>query len=265
MKNPQVSVIIPTFNRAEYLERAIKSVLNQTFNNIEIIIIDDHSEDTTKKKVLDFRSNQIRYYRNSTNLGAPFSRNKGIELSNGEYINFLDDDDILLPNKIELQIKKFQEAKDKNLGVVTCDVEYKRIWINEIKKNRKKGYIYRDLLKSYCIFGTESMLIKKKYIANFDLNLASNQEYDLAIRLARVCNFDFVPIRLSIKFDSKEQITYNFYKKIKGTLYFYRKYKNEFKKLGLKFYLYNYLRLKYLLLKYIIGLIIGKKMYKLLK
>ena len=265
MKNPLVSIIIPTYNRADYLERAIKSVLNQTYKNLEIIIIDDNSKDNTKIKVLSFNSKKIRYYRNLTNCGAPFSRNRGIDLSKGEYINFLDDDDILFRKKVELQVKKFLESKDKKLGVITSDVEFKYVGINGIKENRKKGYIYRDLLKSYCVYGTESMLIKKKFIVNFDLNLASNHEYDLAIRLARVCNFDFVPNNLSTKFDSKGQITYNFKKKIRGSLYFYRKYKNEFKKFGLKFYLYNYLRIKYLILKYAIGLIIGKNVYKLLK
>ena len=133
MKNPLVSVIIPTYNRAGYLERAIKSVLNQTYQNLEIIIIDDNSKDGTKKTVLDFNVSKLRYYRNLNNRGAPFSRNRGIELSKGDYINFLDDDDVLLPRKIELQIKKFEESESKRLGVVTCDVEYKRILISECK------------------------------------------------------------------------------------------------------------------------------------
>jgi len=265
MAQPLVSIIIPTYNRSQYLKRAINSVLNQTYDNIELIIVDDNSNDDTMFIIKNFKDKRIRYIKNLRNMGSSFSRNEGLAISKGEYINFLDDDDILLPRKIQLQINRFQESDDNRLGVVTCDVEYKRFGINEIKKNRKKGCIYKDLLKSYCVYGTESMLIKRKYIIKFDLNLASNHEYDLAIRLARICNFDYVPLKLSIKFDSKEQITYNFYKKVKGNLYLYRKYKKEFKKFGLKFYLYDYFRFKYLIIKYSIGLIIGKKIYKLLR
>lgn len=265
MNKPLVSIIIPTYNRSQYLKKAINSVLKQTYENIEVLIIDDNSYDDTISIIKNFNDKRICYYKNVKNNGPAYCRNKGIAFSKGKYLNFLDDDDILLPKKIELQIRKFEESKYKRLGVITCDVEYKRKSIKEVKRNRKNGNIYRDLLKSYCIYGTETMLINRNYISDFDLNLVSNQEYDLALRLARVCEFDYVPKRLSIKFDSKKQITYNFKKKIRGTLYLYRKYKNEFKKHGFKFYLYNYLRFKYLLLKYTIGLIIGKNTYKLLK
>ena len=136
MIKPFVSIIIPTFNRSKYLKRAISSALNQTYEKIEIIIIDDNSDDETDSVVRDFKDERIKYYKNNKNKGPTFSRNKGIRLSKGEYITFLDDDDELLPRKIELQINKFKESEIKNLGVVTCDVYFKQRDINGIKTNR---------------------------------------------------------------------------------------------------------------------------------
>ena len=235
MTKPLVSIIIPTFNRSNYIKRAINSALNQIYEYIEVIVIDDNSYDNTEKIVKSIKDKRVRYYKNSKNMGAPFSRNRGFYLSKGEYINFLDDDDELLPKKIELQLKKFFESDFKKLGVVTCDVEYIGDYINEIKKNRKKGFIYKDLLKRYCVYGTETMLIKRKYITNFDLNLKSNQEYDLAIRLSKICNFDYVPLKLTNEYESINQISFNFRNKIDGTLYLYKKYKNDFRKFGVRF------------------------------
>ncbi len=256
MNKPLVSIIIPTFNRSKHLQRAIHSALNQTYENIEIIIIDDNSYDDTATVVKNFKDPRIHYYKNSENKGPTFTRNKGLSLSKGEYINFLDDDDILLPKKIELQIKKFKESEIENLGVVTCDVYYSQRDRSGIKRNRKKGYIYKDLLKKYCIHGTHPLLIKREFIKYFDLNLTSNQEYDLEIRLSRICNFDYVPKCLAIKYESKNQITFNYKKKIIGTRYFYKKYVSEFKRYGLFFFIFNWLRFKYLLFKYYLSLIL---------
>lgn len=252
-----VSIIIPTFNRSHYIKRAINSVLNQTYENIEIIIVDDCSNDDTMSIIKSFRDKKIHYYRNTKNRGASFSRNKALAFSKGKYINFLDDDDVLLPNKIELQIKKFKNSNIQNLGVITCDIEYKRPDMKEIKKNHKNGNIYKDLLKEYCIHGIQTMLIDRDFIHKFDLNLKSNQEYDLAIRLSKRCNFDYVPKRLAITYSSKNQISFDYRKKIKGTKYLYKKYVREFKSFGLKFFIYNWIRFKYLLLRYYLNLFLN--------
>ena len=102
-----VSVIIPTFNRQKYLKNAINSVLNQTYENIELIIIDDNSSDNTQSYVEDINDNRLIYIKNSKNLKAPKSRNIGIEKSRGDYIAFLDDDDTWYKTKLEKQIKLY--------------------------------------------------------------------------------------------------------------------------------------------------------------
>lgn len=254
MTNPLVSVIIPTYNRPDYLERAVTSVLKQTHQNLEIIIIDDHSVIDLSHIISKFQDTRINFYRNKANRGSVYSRNRGISLCKGDYINFLDDDDELLPDKIELQLRKYNQSEVQNLGVIVCDMEYNRRDINQVKQNHLKGQIYKKLLAQYCIYGIHSMLIKREFCVRFDPQLTSNQEYDLAIRVAKNTNFDFVPKVLAITHESEDQISFNYNKKKKGTLYLFEKYRSEFLKFGIRFYLYNWFRFRYLLFRYFVTL-----------
>jgi glycosyltransferase involved in cell wall biosynthesis len=101
MNMPFFSIIIPTYNRAHSIRKAIESVLKQTFQNFEIIIIDDASTDNTKETIEEIVDQRIIYYRNEINQERCISRNKGIELAQGEYICFLDSDDYHLPNHLQ--------------------------------------------------------------------------------------------------------------------------------------------------------------------
>jgi glycosyltransferase involved in cell wall biosynthesis len=257
MSTPLVSIIIPTYNRPDYLQRAVESSLRQTYKNIEVIVIDDHSVYEVSQVINNFQDERLKLYRNETNKGSVISRNRGLKLSNGSFINFLDDDDELMSEKIELQLNKFNDSEIQNIGVVTCDMAYRRQDINEVKKNHFKGNIYKKLLGKYCIYGIHSMLIKREFCVHFDPRLSSNQEYDLAIRVAKNANFDFVPKVLAITNESEGQISFNYAKKKKGTLYLFKKYKSEFLKFGINFYLYNWFRFRYLLFRYFVTLKVG--------
>ena len=101
---PKVSVVIPTHNRAGFLQAAIQSVLNQTFQDFEIIVVDDASEDQTTEIVRSFSDPRIRYMRHESNKGQGASRNDGIRQASGEYIALLDDDDEWLPEKLAKQV-----------------------------------------------------------------------------------------------------------------------------------------------------------------
>lgn len=109
--NPKVSVIMPTCKRAHFLSRAIDSVLSQTYENIEVVVVDDNANDeesrnATQQLMENYKDdNRVIYIQNATNLGGGISRNAGITACNGEYITFLDDDDIYLPPKVEGQLK----------------------------------------------------------------------------------------------------------------------------------------------------------------
>ena len=118
-EQPQISVVVPTHNRAHLIERAIKSILAQTYQNLEIIILDDRSTDNIAEVVAGFGDQRIKFVRNKENLGGGGSRNVGIRASKSEYVAFLDDDDEWLPTKFEKQVKLFYEGSEK-LGVVSC-------------------------------------------------------------------------------------------------------------------------------------------------
>ena len=262
--NPLVSIIIPTYNRWKYITRAINSCLNQTYENIEVLVIDDCSDDNTEEVVKSIQDDRLKYFKNQKNSWPCISRNNGIKFSKGQYINFLDDDDELLPDKIKLQLEKFESSDIENLGVVTWDVEYRRSDINEIKKNRKQGYIYKDLLKAYCISGTQQMLIRKEVFdkVSFDEKLEANQEYDLMIQISKYYNYDYLDKLVAIQNESENQISFNFRKKLNWTMYLYQKYKQEFKDNWV--YGYNFLRYHYLFMKYFVGKVFWKKVYNLL-
>ena len=121
-EKPTVSVIIPTYNRAKLLPRAIKSVLNQTFKDFEVIIVDDGSTDNTEEVINEFQKHnkRIKYIRHEKNKGAAAARNTGIKIAQGEYIAFQDSDDEWLPNKLEKQMEIFESAPAE-IGVVYTD------------------------------------------------------------------------------------------------------------------------------------------------
>ena len=106
MMKDLVSVVIPVYNREKTIVRAVKSVLNQTYKNIEVIIVDDCSSDNSRVVIENAFSenNNVRYICLEKNSGACVARNRGVQLSKGKYVAFLDSDDAFLPNKIEKQI-----------------------------------------------------------------------------------------------------------------------------------------------------------------
>ncbi|MFA5668010.1 MAG: glycosyltransferase family A protein [Balneolaceae bacterium] len=264
-ENPLVTVIIPTYNRPELVQRAVKSVQEQTYSNIEIIVIDDASEKDIFNSLEGYEN--IRVLRNEVNKGGCFSRNRGIKEARGEYINFLDDDDILYPEKIEKQISCFQNSSDSDLGMVTAHALDKRSGVEQKKYNRVEGNIYKDLLSSYAVSGIETMLFKKsalERINGFDEQIASSQEYDLLIRFAEYYTVDYVDEILSQEFRSINQISLNFDKKKSGAKYLYKKHKNRFKSQGLYFWLKMKLKFNFLYVRFFVGKHFGEKAYRLL-
>ena len=109
-KTPKVSVIIPTYNRAHLVGRAIRSVLNQTYQDFEIIVVDDGSTDNTEEVVKSFNDPRIRYIRHEKNRGGSAACNTGIRAARGEYIAFQDSDDEWLPEKLEKQMQVFENT-----------------------------------------------------------------------------------------------------------------------------------------------------------
>ncbi len=261
-----ISVVIPSYNRPERLIRAVNSVLEQTYKNLEVIIIDDASDNKIHLRDLE-NSERVRVLYNDVNRGPCYSRNRGISEARGEYINFLDDDDILFSDKLEKQVKFFNDSKNQKLGMVTAHAIDERSGEVVEKYNRVQGNIYTSLLKSYAVSGIETMLFKTsiiKSLGGFDIELESSQEYDLLIRFAENHEVDYVDEILSKEFRSENQINTNFAKKISGAKYLFKKHDCRFRDKGLIFWFRSRVKLKILILRFYIGKIFGEKAYRLL-
>lgn len=198
--NEIVSVIIPTYKRTDTLDRAIKSVKNQTYDNIEIIVVDDNANNlkvrNNVKKIVK-RYPEIILIENKKNLGGGLSRNEGIKKSKGKYIAFLDDDDEFYPQKIEKQYALFKEKESKNvkIGLVYCFSEY--IYSNKIKK-RKIDYsgipLYQHL--KVCIAATSWWFCSKKAlmdIGGFE-NVSSHQDAITLFKLLKA-GYEIYPVK----------------------------------------------------------------------
>lgn len=195
---PLVSAIITTHNRPQLLECAIKSVLQQTFHNLECIVVDDASSDSTESIYKD--DSRIIYVRipSEESRGGNHARNVGVQHAKGEYVAFLDDDDIWLPQKIEKQLNLFQQ---NSKSVVFCGRIFKKISSGKceyqqlIPPEKFSGNISRLILCTY-VTSTSCLMIPKSLFAQvglFDENLIFWQEYELTIRLAQIAPFYFVP------------------------------------------------------------------------
>lgn len=199
---PLVSVIIPTHNRAKLMQRAVNSVLSQTFKDFEIIIVDDASSDNTREilEELKRQDTRIKSYRLDQNLGAQGARNVGIKSSCAKWIAFLDSDDEWLTRKLEWQFLLANETKAEVIsGLCLRWVEGEptpTIWnLPKLSENA-----YRSLLKSPSTM-FQGLLVKRKLlkkIGYLDEAIVSFQEWDAAIQLAEIAQFAFVDSPLFI-------------------------------------------------------------------
>jgi len=193
-----VSIVLPTYNRDCLIDRAIRSILNQTYKNFELIVIDDGSTDNTEKVVKEFREKdkRIKYIQYKKNKGAAVARNTGIKAAKGEYIAFQDSDDEWVPEKLEKQMEAFDKATP-NVGVVYTDLQR----VNKdggIKYWHSPTVIYKNLINQKTLdyqvmgLGIQSALIKKERfnrVGLFDENFPGFEDLELFIRLSKDCFF----------------------------------------------------------------------------
>jgi glycosyltransferase involved in cell wall biosynthesis len=198
---PQVSVIIPTRNRAHFLRTAIASVLNQTFQHFELVVVDDASSDNTREIVAAFQDQRIKYFRHGINKGGSAARNTGILNSSGEYIAFLDDDDEWLPEKLAKQIEVLRSSDLKVGAVYTgyLDIEAASGRVIGQQIPSRRGNLSAHLLAENCVGSASSVLMKRDCfdrVGLFDEDLPCSQDYDLWIRVAKEYFFECVQLPL---------------------------------------------------------------------
>ncbi len=205
-----ISVIIPTYNRHYLLQKAINSVLIQTYSDFELIIVDDCSTDGTEDFVKSLSDKRIRYIKHEKNKHASASRNTGIQLSRGEFIAFLDDDDQWLPSKLEKQLELLKRSP-LSTGLIYC-------WMDYINQNEEivstvrptiKGNVFQYVFDKQRIGGCPTLLIRKSVIKDcgfFDETLLRGNDGDFIRRVCLKYKINLIPevlVKVSIEHGNK--------------------------------------------------------------
>jgi len=195
---PLVSVIIPTLDRPEFLRAALQSVLCQTVNDLEALVIDDGSATDLLPVLNALEDDRIRYFRHESTRGEAAARNTGILSARGAYVAFLDDDDEWLPDKLRLQLEVFSHCSDA-VGCVYGGYEAIRVRDRQVLWRRiptKRGDLSRELLRRNILGIPSTVMLRRECLERvglFDEAIAFGLDHDLWIRVAHECRFDFVP------------------------------------------------------------------------
>lgn len=185
----KVSIMVLTYNRSNMLKQTIKSILEQTYKDFELLIIDNYSKDDTEKVVKNIKDPRIKYFKNRNGGLLAVNRNFAIKNSKGEYIAICDDDDLWYPAKLEKQIKEFE--KDKEVALVcTNAVRFNKDGeIGSINKKRDADFSFEALLENNSIVCSSALFKKNvlKDVGYFDENpkILAGEDYELWLRVAR--------------------------------------------------------------------------------
>ncbi len=177
--SPTVSVVVPTYNRSQFLVKAVRSVLGQSYRNLEIILVDDHSNDDTREAIQRIMDPRLKYIRHEKNRGGSATRNTGIRAETGDYIAFLDDDDEWLSLKVARQL---EAIKGHDAVVCASLINGKRV-----TRHPRNGIINsHELRKGYIGGGTSALMVRASVLREFlfDEALPAGQDWDLIIRIA---------------------------------------------------------------------------------
>jgi len=194
--NQTISIIIPTFNRENLIIRSIASALNQTYTNIEVMIIDDGSIDNTKNKIKLIQDDRIRYIKLRKHKGGNYARNMGIIKAKGRYISFLDSDDIFYSYKLEKQMNNMI-SKKSDLDFCKIEVykngKFKRFIPNQDTEQKFKKVGFFEELCNGNFISTQSILIKKKIVKQFMFNVKMPrlQDFELFLRMIKYINVSY--------------------------------------------------------------------------
>ena len=218
---PGVSVVIPSYNRLRSLPRALQSVLRQTFEDIEVIVVDDCSTDGTWDYLQTIHDPRLRIIRHETNKGGGAARNTGIKAARAPLIAFQDSDDEWLVTKLATQVEEYERVNSPEYGAIYCakitngegrfgvygprEVQYMPLPGYE----RTSGDISRELVRRAMI-STQTLMVRKdllEQIGGFDETLKLGQDWDMTTRLARVTKFLFVDKPLALCFTSHDSIS----------------------------------------------------------
>jgi len=228
-----ISVIVPTYNRAHTIVHSIRSVMSQSYKNLEIIVVDDCSIDNTEQIIKNLNDQRIIYLKNQKNMGASSARNVGLEHSKGSLIAFQDSDDEWLPNKLEIQSKALKESHS-SVGVSYSSflrIEGdKKFYIPSNRVRTKDGNIFECLLNENFII-TPVLLVKSECftkIGAFDNRISGMEDWDLCIRLSKHYKFCFTDKTLVIHNNREDSLSFAKINQVESMKIIVQKYENEY-------------------------------------
>lgn len=195
-----VSVVMPAYNAEAYLAEAIDSVLNQSYKDTEVIVVNDGSTDRTAAVAAGY-GDKINYI-HQENAGVSVARNRGILAARGEFISFLDADDVLCADMLSRLVPEFDRHSDA--GVVYCGhtvVNLDRVVLGRSPVDLPSGNVFYDLFVRGCLCAVHAAVVKREVFVTsglFDPRLRQQEDYELWIRIARDWQFVYVPEHLAI-------------------------------------------------------------------
>ncbi len=223
---PLVSVIIPTYNRAHTLPLSIGSVLNQTYKNLELIVMDDGSEDGTEEYVRNIADNRVRYWRNETNMGPSAARNRGAELAKGEYLAFQDSDDEWMPEKLGKQMRRM--LAEEEISLVYCEFGLYldgrfllTVPPRTIPDREKEGNLFSYFLL-YPLISTQTIVVKREEFIReqgFNTALKAYEDFEFTLRYAKDHKIGFVQEPLVKVNSSPGSVNKRFDERIRAQFY----------------------------------------------
>lgn len=234
---PQISIVIPTYNRAYVISRTLNSVLAQSFQDWECLVVDDHSTDNTKEIVEEYcrADTRFRYLVNEGKKGAQGARNTGIRHAHYDWIQFFDSDDIMHKDLLVTIIREMERTKYSS-DIYTC-------FSNVIDRNTSQkvnnfewlceGNIHDKLFTRECYVDFNGAVIRKQKlseIGGLDESCPSMQEWDTHIRLSKVATYHTIPKTLiDYYIGGEDTISSNSKREVVGRLYILKKYKKEWR------------------------------------
>lgn len=208
--NVSISVVIPTYDRPVMLEAALKSVLNQTIESFEVVVVDDGSPRSLERVVESFDDDRIRFHRLDANRGANVARRRGIELAEGEYIAFLDDDDRWRPTKLEKQREALETARSAGVAVTGQRLVDEEGDTLDVKTPTFSGDVTRYLLKGGYVGGYSTVIVRSDLVeaaGSPDPELPIRQDTDWWLTLSSITEFVAIPEPLVVRrFGEYDQI-----------------------------------------------------------
>lgn len=239
-EQPLVSVIIPTYNRLRTLPVALESVLNQTYKRLEVLVIDDCSDDGTKDYIAGIKDTRVKYFRNNVNQGPSAARNRGVKLAEGEFIAFQDSDDEWVESKLEKQMQVMLNEEEP-VELVYCEMSiyvqgsfYMIMPPKEVPYEEKKGDIFPYLLL-YPLIGMGMLVKKQQFLqaGGFTESLKALEDFEFSVRFAKKYRVGFIQEALVKVNDSEKSVNKRYAENVRTQAYIIRETLDDLRKYDL--------------------------------